>query len=77
MTLPVSKVKWGTGDWERATNWHAVRGARPAGSTVDVRIHLATLATELHNSVEARLKELHKRFHPCEFTPDEPAPPWD
>ena len=72
--MPIGRTP---GHLSRATSRLAVRGARPAGSTVDVHICLATIATELHNSVEALLKEVHKRFHHCESTPDGPAPPWD
>ena len=60
-----------------ATSMQAVRGASPAGSIVVVQICLANSATELHRSEEAFLKEVHKRLHPCESSPDGPAPPWD
>ena len=63
------------GHLSNATSLQAVRDASPAGSTVVVQVCLANSATELHRSEQAFLKEAHKRFHPCESSPDGPAPP--
>ena len=59
-----------------ATSTQAVRGASSVGSTVVVQIRLANSTTELHRSEEVSLKEVRKRLHLCDSSPDGPAPSW-
>ena len=70
--MPIGRTP---GFLSRAMRRHASRGEMHLGSTYDVQIHFAAMASELYRSVEAPLKAVQSLLHPCASNPDGPADP--